>query len=138
MDAVIKGAVDTDFFAYLGGHLFNTETYAVFKDLKAIVDTGAQDCLIKKSVAAKLGLKPVDKLEELNPVGGILESDYFKAGIITDTANYTDESKYAILEVGTIETEDFPADMILGGTFLRHCRFTFDGPGRTFELHITL
>ncbi len=138
MNLTISGALDADCFAYLTVFAFNTDTYEVCKDLKAIIDTGAQDCLIKRSLAAKLGLQPADSFKALNPEGGIIESDCYKLGLITDTANYMDNSKYAILKMGTLEEEAFPADMILGGTFLRHCRFTYDGPGREFEIHVEL
>ena len=138
MDAIIKGTIDDDGFAFLRVSVFNTETYAVCKGIKAIIDTGAQDSLVKRSLAEKTGLKPVDKFRELNPVGGIMESDYFKVGLITDTENYMDTSKYVVMKMGTMEEEEFPADIILGGTFLRHCSFHYDGKSRTFELHIML
>lgn len=138
MNATIKGAIDDDLFAFLNVFVFNTDTYEVCKGIKAIIDTGAQDCLIKRNLATKLGLRSVDKLEELNPVGGIITSDYFKIGLITDTENYMDTSKYAILQAGAIEEAGYPADMILGATFLRHCTFNYDGRNKTFEIHIQL
>ncbi len=138
MNITIKGALDEDFFAYFPVFAFNTDSYEVCKDIKAIIDTGAQDCLVKKGVAAKLGLQPVDKFKALNPEGGIIASDCYKLGLILDTENHIDTSKCAILQMGTLEEEAFPADMILGGTFLRHCRFVYDGPGREFEVHVVL
>ena len=136
MNLTVSGTLDEDYFACLTVSTFNTDTYEVCKDIKAIIDTGAQDCLIKKSLAAKLGLHPVDKFKALNPEGGIIESVCYKVGLIMDTANFMDSSKYVILKTGTIEEESFPADMRLGGTFLRHCRFMYDGPGRQFEIHV--
>jgi hypothetical protein len=138
MNYTVKGSLDEDYFAYLTVFAFNTDTYEVCKDLKAIVDTGAQDCLIKKSLAAKLGLHSVDKFKVLNPEGGIIDSDYFKLGLIVDTENYMDTSKYIVIKMGALEEEGFPADMILGGTFLRHARFSYDGTMRTFEVQIAL
>ena len=138
MDVTITGGMDDDFFACLEVYVFNTDTFAVSEGVKAIIDTGAQDCLVKRSFANKLGLKAVDKLHELNPLGGIMDSDYFKLGLILDTKNYADPSQYAILKVGAIEEEGYPADMILGGTFLRHCRFCYDGHNKTFELHVKM
>ncbi len=138
MNATVKGAIDDDCFAYLDVYVFNTDTYAVCKGVKAIIDTGAQDCLLKKSLVAKMGLRPVAKLKELNPVGGIMESDCYKIGLITDTENYLDTTKYAILTMALIEEEGYPADMILGAAFLKHCTFNYDGPNKTFELHIVL
>jgi len=138
MEVIVSGAMDDDYFAYLDVFVFNTDTYAVSEGVKAIIDTGAQDCLVKRSFAGKIGLKPVDKLKELNPLGGVMESDYYKLGLILDTKNYMDTSKYAILKVGAIEEEGYPADMILGGTFLRHCSFSYDGHKKAFELHVKL
>ena len=138
MDVTVKGFMDDDYFAYLNVFVFNPENYAVSEGVKAIIDTGAQDCLVKRSFAGKMGLKPVDKLRELNPLGGVMESDYYRLGLILDTANYTDATKYAILKMGAIEEEGYPAELILGGTFLRHCTFSYDGHNRTFELRAKL
>ncbi|WP_295653194.1 hypothetical protein [uncultured Mucilaginibacter sp.] len=138
MNLTISGSLDPDYFAYIDVFVFNTETYEVCKGIKAIIDTGAQDCLVKQSLAAKLGLQPVDRFKALNPEGGIVESDCYKIGLILDTENFMDTSKYAVLKMGTLEEEAFPADMILGGTFLRHCRFIYDGPGREFEVQAVL
>ena len=93
MDITVKGIIDDDGFACLNVFVFNTETYAVCKDVKAIIDTGAQDSLVKRSFASRLGLLAVDKLRELNPLGGIMESDYYRIGLIVDTANPMDNSK---------------------------------------------
>ena len=130
--------MDEGYFPFLHVFVFDPETFDVRKDVKAIIDTGAQDCLVKSSFAKKLGLTVIDKQQELNPVGGIMEADFYKVGLIIDTPNYMDTSKYAVLTMGTIEDEDYPADMILGGTFLRHCIFNYDGRNRSFELHVIL
>ena len=138
MDFTINGNLDDDRFAFLNVYVFNTETFDVCKDVTAIIDTGAQDCLVKRRLAKKMGLKSAGKLQELNPVGGTLECDYFIIGLVTDTANPLDAEKYVKLQVGILEEESFPSDIILGGTFLRHCTFLYNGRGKIFELHIQL
>ena len=138
MNTTVKGTMDEDFFPFLNVFVFDPETFDVCKDVKAIIDTGAEDCLVKNSFAKKLGLAVIDKQQELNPVDGITEAELYKVGLIVDTQNYMDTSKYAVLTMGTIEDEDYPADMILGGTFLRHCTFNYDGRNKAFELHVML
>ena len=138
MNITINGALDDDLFAYITVAIFNTGTYEVCKNIKAIIDTGAQDCLVKRELVAKLGLQPIDTFKALNPEGGIITSDLYKVGLITDTNNYLDTSKYVTIKMGILEEDAFPADIILGGTFLRHCRFTFNGLARRFEIHVVL
>jgi hypothetical protein len=91
-------------------------------NLKALIDTGAQDSCIDGALAIEIGLPVIDKRH----VGGVgsLIVDVHHAQVHVPRLLYTIHGPFAAIP-GLIDRIHYP--VVLGRTFLRDCLLTYDG-----------
>jgi predicted aspartyl protease len=94
------------------------------KGLNALIDTGASDSFIDRSLAAKLKLNLVDK----DVVTGAFGTQYVNMYLVQISVLALDvvlQDKFAVVD---LETGGFDCHLLLGRTFLRHFELTYHGP----------
>ena len=102
-------------------------------NLKALVDTGAQECCIDGALAAELRL-PVINQRKVGGVGSLLV-DVHNAQVHVPMLHYTIHGQFAAIP-GLIDRIAYP--IILGRSFLRVCVLTYDGKTGAASLDLKL
>jgi hypothetical protein len=97
--------------------------------VNALIDTGADDVVINSRIINAL---------KLYPSGVATIPVYDASGKATFPDLYQIRLRLApgaVLEIPAAEMALPPSiDCLIGGSFLCHCLFTYDGPGKAFEL----
>jgi hypothetical protein len=104
------------------------------RNITAILDTGAAECLIQKHIAAELGIHPITSNEFNHPKYGNVKSVGYFMHITLLSEHGSCQLKN--FPLGEFENESYPADVILGGTLLKSLKLIYDGPNNLFEVHI--
>jgi len=102
-------------------------------NIAALVDTGAQETCIDSALATELGLPVIDQ----RSVGGVgsFEVDVYHAQIHVERLRYTIHGGFAGIP---LLKERVHVSVVLGRSFLRDCKLTYDGKTGdvTIELNI--
>ncbi len=99
-----------------------------FVEVSAIIDTGAYDFFLKKSLIELLELEQVGNADSLHPVDGIITSAVYKADLAVGTWRF-DTTQFKILH-----SETYPVSVIIGSVFLTGKTFKYDGIQKTWIL----
>lgn len=105
--------------------------------VKMMVDTGAQRTVIEKRLASQLGVAPI-RFQQM--VGVSQQPELCPVYVVSVTLRVGDNLQHAevtfVAEVIGMSSPPTPQEHVglLGRDFLRHFRFTYDGPRGEFEL----
>jgi len=93
-------------------------------NLKALIDTGAQESCIDGALAVELGL-PVINQRNVGGLGvGALKVDVHNAQVHVPMLRYTIRGPFAAIP-GLVDRIHYP--IILGRSFLKDCKLMYDG-----------
>lgn len=101
------------------------------KVYRAMLDTGASGTSIDDQVADKLGIIPTDERAKLTGFNKVEEAKVANIQIIIPTHNIVLAERATLPKLQSIGQQ---FHVVLGRTFLRHCRFTVDGPDNSYSL----
>lgn len=136
MIRTIHGKLDEFGFAYLPVIIAKEkgeETQA-----KAIIDTGAAHCALKKHLIEKLQLEAVSKSSYTHvQFGEMLFNDYF-VNLILDAENPTGCIVVKSVKVTEFNSDDYPCDLLIGVDLLQHARFEYNGLEKNFTMDIRI
>ena len=129
MNQILKGEIDGLYgFPILDVLIFGENGRQV--RAKAIVDTGAAHCCLQQDVIDGLELQLIiANGTMLHPIDGVIQQKYYKVYFeLCDQAGFE-------MPVAILHSVDYPAAMILGVSFLKHCKFIYNHFEKTFELN---
>jgi hypothetical protein len=97
----------------------------------ALIDTGAESTFIDAAVAAEIDAKPT-RYAKVHGIGEPSAAQGTDIQVIFPGSNLVFKESAAI--------QDFRGSgnawgLVLGRSFLQHCRFLLDGPNATYQLH---
>ena len=136
MNRTINSKLDSNNFPYIDVEIINPANDKFVRG-KAIIDTGAAYCLLKQSLITYLELQHVDGTSYLHPQYGERQASNYRINLSFDLANVDGAAQLQMLRVSVIESEEYPAAMIIGVELLKLCQFNYDGINKTFQLTLT-
>lgn len=101
----------------------------VLPDVRAVIDTGAQLCVIRQSLADDLGLQPHDERNFGNSTCVERRPIYLVDLILKDDVR----RKY---EAAGCDFHGQSIEFLLGRNFLAHSKLTYDGTVGSYELEV--
>jgi len=130
-EIIIRGGIDEFSLPYISVNVICPSTNKRSILVKAVIDTGATGNFIKESFAQCFGIKEENRSSFKHPTDGDISTLTYRTNILID-------EKYLVTfnNVGIIHTVDYPADVIIGMSFLKYCDLTYMGFLRTFSLSL--
>jgi predicted aspartyl protease len=94
-----------------------------------LIDTGSSVVCISTRIARQLGLRQIDRDDDLHVVGGgSVVADIYIAVIKIDLLSFEEP-----VQVYAVQMPRGSHDVLLGRSFLRNFMVTFDGPNERFH-----
>ena len=97
-------------------------------DISALVDTGASNSCIDKTLAERLNLRAVDNTT-MHGTGGSFSANLYAAKIYVPSLEHTHVGPFAGLDLGNLS-----CSVLIGRSLLRKFRMRYDGPSGRVEL----
>jgi predicted aspartyl protease len=110
----------------------NAPPKAGISNVEALVDTGAQESCIDDLLAAELNLQVIDRRMVVGVgAGGALEVNVHLAQIHIPVLKFTEYGAFAAVP---LIASGFRHKAVIGRTFLRHMRMSYDGKSGSVEI----
>jgi hypothetical protein len=109
--------------AYIGHHPSTDLISPATEQVSALVDSGAEQSCIDKSIAEKLGLPVVD-VQMVAGANGAQEQPVYMANLQFPPLNFTEYGRFIGVD---LMTGGQPHGALLGRSFLRHVIMIYDG-----------
>jgi predicted aspartyl protease len=140
MNRTIVGKIDEHGFAYINVNVVSpSNDTKIAYNAKAIIDTGAAYCLIKRDLIEFLNIEPFKKdTNILHPIDGVQSAPNYYVNLMIDIDNNDGAALLQQLRVGIIHLEDYPSAMIIGVELLKYCKFTYNAKEGLFELNLEM
>lgn len=101
------------------------------RDVKGILDTGADRCWIRESLLNEMGMQPVGTGDFKTPA---TQSESNAANVYSVGISLNSDLHLDLIVGGMSHLNRDDVDVILGRDVLSMCRFVFNGIDRSFEL----
>lgn len=134
MDRLLTGTLDEYGFAFLTVVIKNGTRNL---EAKAIIDTGAAHCAIKKEFVDQLGLQAVSASTYSHVQFGEMRFGDYLVDILLDAANPAGGILIQSVKVTEFHNTDYPSDVLIGVDLLKHARFEYNGLARNFTMTIS-